>query len=522
MKKLFSVLLTITLLLLSCGALAEGSDIVTPTSVIAFPLEQPVTLRIMVNRTTEDSSALFNSRPQNEYLEQLTNVHIEWICVPGSAWNEQKSLVFASGEYPDAMIDENLTDLDVMANVDALINIADYLNVMPNMSAAFEKFSELKALTTSPDGGIYTLGQRRPLADTPQMICINKTWLDNVGKDIPTTTDELIDVLRAFRDEDPNGNGEADEVPLTFAINGAVTGWAPLFGSFGIIDYSSPKTPLSKHVNVENGKVVYVPIDERYIDAIEFFHQLYNEGLIDRDVFTDPQIAAKRSNNQIGMQLNWSLEGLDSGNNCEWVAMMPLVGPSGEKPIYTKNNAATYRRNMAICFNTCENPEILMAWFDLFYSEDIGIQSYYGPYGFVLQKNSDGTRVYLDPPENTSIDALKWLTSLADDTPTAIYPEWHDTVEVNDYLKFKQENNAALKEYQPAEIYPNVIYTEEQLDQLDVLLTDIDSYVERMQANWVVNGGIRDEWDGYLQRLDNMGLQKLIDIYQDALDTYYQ
>lgn len=518
MKKLISFLLVLAMLMPFGGVLAQ--DIVTPITAVTFPLEEPVTFRIMVNRTTDDSSDLFNSRPQNAYIEELTNIHIEWICVPDSAWEEQKSLVFASGDYPDAMIDENITDIDVMSNMDALLDIRDYLEYMPNMTAAFEAFPELLSLTTSPNGGIYTLGQRRPLVDTPQMLCINKTWLDAVGKDVPTTTDELIDVLRAFRDGDPNGNGEADEVPLSFNIDGSTSGWAPLFGSFGIIDYSSPKTTLSKHVNVEDGKVVYVPTDERYIDAIEFFHQLYSEGLLNRDVFTDAQTATKRANNQLGMLVNWSLEGLENGNNCEWVAMMPLTGPSGEQPLYPKNNAATYRRNMAICFNTCEHPELLMAWFDLFYSEDIGIQSYYGPYGLVLEKNEDGSRVYMDPPEGSSLDSLKWESSLADDTPTAIYPEWHATVEANEYLKFKEENNAALQAYQPKEIYPNVMYTEEQLDRLNVLLVDIDSYVERMQAEWIVNGGIREGWDDYLSQLDRMGLQELIGIYQDALDAY--
>ena len=163
-----------------------------------------------------------------------------------------------------------------------------------------------------------------------------------------------------------------------------------------------------------------------------------------------------------------------------------------------------------------------MAWLDLFYSEDLGIQSYYGPYGLVLSKNADGMRTYMDPPADSSLDALKWKTSLADNTPTAIYPEWHDTVEANAWLVQKQENNAALQAYQPEEIYPNVIYTDEQLEKMEVLLTDIDTYVERMQAQWVVEGGIRDGWNAYLQQLDRMGLPELIQIYQDALDTYYQ
>lgn len=95
-------------------------------------------------------------------------------------------------------------------------------------------------------------------------------------------------------------------------------------------------------------------------------------------------------------------------------------------------------------------------------------------------------------------------------------------MESNPFLKQKEENNGRMKAYQPEEIYPNVIFTEEQLEKMDVLLTDIDTYVERMQAQWVVEGGIREGWNDYLSQLDKMGLQELLQIYQEALDTYYQ
>ena len=75
MKKLISFLLVLAMLIPFGGVLAQ--DIVTPTTAVTFPLEEPVTFRIMVNRTTDDSSDLFNSRPQNAYIEELTNIHIE-------------------------------------------------------------------------------------------------------------------------------------------------------------------------------------------------------------------------------------------------------------------------------------------------------------------------------------------------------------------------------------------------------------------------------------------------------------
>lgn len=43
----------------------------------------------------------------------------------------------------------------------------------------------------------------------------NTEWLKELGLDEPTTTEELKEVLIAVKNSDYNGNGKADEIPLT-------------------------------------------------------------------------------------------------------------------------------------------------------------------------------------------------------------------------------------------------------------------------------------------------------------------
>ena len=57
------------------------------------------------------------------------------------------------------------------------------------------------------------------LVQTPGPFLINKTWLDKVGKDVPTTVDEWKECLEAFKEAgDLNGNGKDDEVPYAFGM----------------------------------------------------------------------------------------------------------------------------------------------------------------------------------------------------------------------------------------------------------------------------------------------------------------
>ena len=85
-----------------------------------------------------------------------------------------------------------------------------------NIKQSFIDVPEAKATLTLPDGNIYTLpiiGRQPPIRACTH---INKVWLERIGKDIPTTTDELLEVLKLFKTSDPNQNGEADEIPITF------------------------------------------------------------------------------------------------------------------------------------------------------------------------------------------------------------------------------------------------------------------------------------------------------------------
>ena len=78
---------------------------------------------------------------------------------------------------------------------------------------------------TSSDGRTYKLGFLiSQNINTNGHFFINAAWLNKLGLAVPTTIDELTDVLRAFRDDDPNGNGLADEVPYQATFDDNNTG----------------------------------------------------------------------------------------------------------------------------------------------------------------------------------------------------------------------------------------------------------------------------------------------------------
>ena len=262
MKRLLSVIMIISLATLM--AFAGGAKEESPVVDIGF---HPEGLPIVDNKVTFELAAKtrhnknFANLEFFQELEEKTNVHIEWNMSSEDGWKEKKGLLF-SGDLPDAFFGQAiLTDVDVIkyASQGLLIPLDDLIEqYCPNIKALLERGSYRKELT-APDGHIYALPNSTELSPmTHDKLFINKTWLDQLGLPMPTTIEEFTETLRAFKENDMNGNGRADEIPFSFLYNRKENGLFSLFGSFGQLD------KLDHFIVDEDGNVVYTAITEPY------------------------------------------------------------------------------------------------------------------------------------------------------------------------------------------------------------------------------------------------------------------
>ena len=136
------------------------------------------------------------------------------------------------GELPDAIFDAGYTDYDLLklAKDGTIIPLEDLIEkYMPNSKKVLEKAPEYKSMITAPDGHIYSFPWIEELGSGKESIhsvndfpWINMEWLNKLGLKMPTTTEELKQVLIAFKTKDPNGNGKADEIPTVLIL---ITTW---------------------------------------------------------------------------------------------------------------------------------------------------------------------------------------------------------------------------------------------------------------------------------------------------------
>lgn len=538
MKKTRTLLIALLLLSLAIlSAYGTGTKEAAPaaTTTSGTPVvnktgepivNEPITYEIAANtRKNKD----FKELEYFQKLEAKTNVIINWNMTSESGWNEKKSLLFAGKKLPDAFYGEDiLTDIDIIkyGTQGLLIPLNKYIDeYAPNLKAILDTHPQYKAAITAPDGNIYalpTINEMNPT--THDKLFINKTWLDKLGLAIPTTKEEFEAVLTAFKNNDPNGNGDKnDEIPFTFRMNSTdpynrQQGLQSLFGTFGQLDDIY-------HFVVKDGRVIYTPTTEPYKAAISWFHDLYAKGLIDKEGFThDRNVYVAKIQDPgkiVGMFLGWSGNATAGANKNDYVAIAPLVNTEGKR-IWRRVDAKLISKGSFAITKTAVHPEALVRWIDESYDGQTSLEVCQGLIGHALEITPDGRYQQMKLPAGMALDTVIHDFGPGNDGTFAVMQNIVDKLNLNANLKERKELDAFYAPYNvPAdEMYPNVFFTENEIEDIAELQTDIAQYVTQKYAQWIVEGGVEGEWNDFQNRLKAMHVDAFIRIYQDAYDRY--
>ncbi|MGN1140400.1 MAG: hypothetical protein ACI4TF_04300 [Oliverpabstia sp.] len=539
--KMVALTLSASMLMAACGKSDSengGSDASTNETATSetttgfnetgYPIvDEPITLKVLAAK--HQLSDPFEEQQTWIELEEKTGINIEWEYItPGSEdWGTQKSLLLTSGELPDIFLGETLTESDVIQNSDLFINMTEYIEkYCPNIQNMFDDSDAMKKMSTAPDGNIYGLAYQKPCRPYSfDMAFINQIWLDNLGLEIPTTLDEFENVLKAFKEQDANGNGDPnDEIPLSFMGFTDLTGCLSLYASFGedVVDSMG-----DRYLSVTDGDVAYIPVLDNFKEGTKWLQKLYQEGLIDVEAFTQdwsiyPAKLNPEGDSTVGVAFHWTRGNvLGEERSKEYSVLMPLEGPNGERywrqnPDYVK--AGKYHAEVTA---SCKYPEVAMRLIDALYDEEVSMQLFYGAIGVTMEKNDDGTYTVLDAPEDIDPGTWEWKYSMADYMTGYVSDEMSDKISPALDVRRKLEADKAYSEYFKDEYYPLVNLSDEQSDELSTLATDLNGYWKQTVSEWIVNGGDIDaEWDAYVAQMEAMGSDRYEEIYQEAYDAY--
>ena len=294
------LLLAALLLLAGCSAPPENGESAAPrASLTALQYE------------IENIAVDFSSMWYFQQIEQQTGVHVDFREVKDSEWSSSVGLAFAKGQMPDMILRGSLDVEEYGVTRHLLVPLDEYIEkgFLPNYAARMDQAGLREQLTAS-DGHIYQLGFLISQGvNTNGHFFINQSWLDRLNLSMPETVEQLTEVLRRFRDGDPNGNGLQDELPLEFTFDDNTTGIYNLFSFFGL--------PLNEdYVYADKaGKVHFAPEEDAFFDTLVWLHQLYEEKLLDIDFISQGSSiwAAKVNEGNTGMFSYWRASGACGG-----------------------------------------------------------------------------------------------------------------------------------------------------------------------------------------------------------------
>ncbi|MGG4489825.1 ABC transporter substrate-binding protein [Metabacillus idriensis] len=498
---------------------------------VSFPLKEEVTLKFITQ-----SSPLAPKDPNEKLiykrLEEKTGVQIQWKNYTNDVFAEKRNLAMASGDLPDAIMDAGYGDYDLLklAKDGAIVPVEELIEKhMPNLKKVLDSSPEYKSMMTAPDGHIYAFPWIEELGTGKENIhsvddfpWINVEWLNKLGLKKPTTTEELKKVLVAFKTQDPNGNGKADEIPMSFIINHGGEDPAFLFGAFGLGDNWD-------HTVVSNeGKVILTAAEEGYKDAIMYFSDLYKEGLIDVEAFEHDwnTYLAKGKDERYGMYFTWDKANI-TGMNDKYDLMNPVAGPDGNVNV-ARTNGMGFDRGRMVITSSNKNLELTAKWIDQLYDPLQSVQNNWGTYGDDKQQNIfeyDEAANMLKhlPLEGAAPVEVRQKTSV--NGPLAILDEYYGAVTTKpDDAAWRLDlmKEVMVPHMKAENTYPKVFFSLEELDKLSSIEADLFAYINRKRAEWMTNGKAEAEWKEYLAELDRLGLQEWLEIKQTGYDRNQQ
>ncbi len=515
MKKALTLLLAITMVCLLVAPVAGVAEEKVRLTVLAVP-----------HSLTKD----LNEIPYFKEMADKAGVELVFDIVPGGpGYVERKSAMLASGELPDILLGTDaLTKADIAQFSDLLADMSQLLDCAPNVKKMFEEKPEIESMVTDEEGQIFALLKYQrfwPRNMTRQMI--NQAWLDKLGLSAPTTWEELYDILMAFKTQDPNGNGQADEIPMD---------WAPGISGFHVTSMiAGMGLPISMYQGqgyyVEDGVVKNFFISPEYKQLIQFLDKCYADGLINKDVYTQDYSTFQslgRGGN-VGFTFGWdAADRMGPDYSKDFVYLPPLKPTAdyvGEQ--YWENDfyLMNYAYPAVSISDACKNKEKAMAFVDLFFDPYYAMQALFGSVGECIQDNGDGSYSVL-PPADTTMDpgTWKWVNAMADASPMYIADSLQLSLPEDMQLMatMDQVYDEYLSKFEMDDLWPGPFMktTADESVELSQLNLDIFNIVTNKQATWITAGGVDNEWDEYLATVKQAGIERAIEIYQDIENRF--
>ncbi len=539
------VLMLIALTLVGCKPKEEeikGTPKEQSGTVFTEPGTWPIANQLVSTTAFSLSSSAgvedINTNYVTLLFEEKTGVHVDFDVIE----NEEKLMImFNSGEeLPDFFMGKMLSyDTQyLLGSQGIIIPLNDWIDdYMPNTKAVMDKHQNYAQTSVRPDGNIYAISAYEECyhCTVAQKMYINKTWLDSLGLEVPTTPAEFADVLRVFKAEDANGNGDPnDELPWTGFLGNRRTRVEGFISNAWIYNDA-----MDRIIVLDDGTLTPCFDKDEFREALSFIAGLYGEGLIDEQMFIQDSPTIKKLTegefNRVGaVQSNHSGSFADTQNAkaiLDFVVVPPLKGPDGHQTCgYFPPSAKTM--DLLVVTKYAENPEIPLRWMDYFMTIEASKSIQYGEEGVDWMTPTDGrlgrnglpaildtmgkAPIFSEPLQNKS-----WVHSGPYYWPAVLFNGVTVLEDVYDHESALALQSHLYVDFVPDVVLPPLTYELDVAQEVARAKAQINEYVDASIAEFVTQRKDVDDdvvWQEYLDVFTDLKLETYLGHLQAAYD----
>lgn len=459
-----------------------------------------------------------------QLMEELTGCHVEWDHPAADAYTEKFNLMIASGKYPDVVIHSWLGiqgGAKTYADDGVIIPLGNLIDDnMPYLSAFNKENPNVKKQYMDNEGEIYAIpfirkDKELKIFAGPQ---IREDWLKKLGLQVPQTPEALYEVLKAFKTQDPNGNGEADEIPMSgVGFDHQEHGIGNLLWGFG----------THYDFYIKDNKVKYGILEEEFEEGIAYITKLYQEDLIDMDYLLNDRdkMDNKVLNNKVGF-----IYSLQPGkfytsmkdSERKMIGVPHVAVEEGINNVYNASYIMDVKDTSAAITTTNPNPSGTLKWLDHFYGGEGLNYMNFGQEGLTYDWVDEYPKLSDYILNNPDGKTLQEMGGQCLGTYQSHFPAMQDWRYYEQILtewgkdSIKTWSDSANTEG----ILPSLAFTSDETKKITQVMSQVETYVSEA-INQIVLGRMKVEELGTVRnKIRKMGIDDVLKIYNDAYQRY--
>ncbi len=468
MKRIISAALTLALaagMLAGCAGSSSGTPAASSAGGASAGSSSAERERITVRvfRSKASHEVAMDQMDVFKVMGEMFNIDFEFDNPPQENYTERLNLVMMETELPDVIMEIPVTDVLKYGETGVILPLNDYIeNSMPNLKAEMDKRDGVEKALTYSDGNIYYLPMldETPSGNIPYIV--RTDWLDQLGLERPVT------------------------------------------------------------------------IEDKYKEALVWMNDMWNKGYIDQEIITTDYSAfsAKLAQNIVG-SFAGPLGGMLAAQNATMAESVPgfhvaaTEPPKGEAGVQIHTNIDLVPRAVvgATITSTCKNVDRVVEWLDYMYSAEgqmllnMGIEGTH----YTMQ---DGEPIFTDyilnNPDGLSPKQAVGTFTIAQGTMPSVLC-FSETSQLDDAAVLEAKENCIIPFLEESNKYviPGTLsFSSEKDAERRAAMSDIETYVDEMVMKFITGREPIENWDTYVAKVKEMGIENVIGIYQEALDAW--